>query len=361
MLICFFGYPNESYSRNKILIDGLKKNGIKVISCTDKNGFFPIRAWRLFAKFWPLKKEVDLIFVQFPGYLNMPIAWAIGKLFRKPIIFDAFVSIYDTYIYDREIAKPNSPTAWFYWWVDKIACTLADIVTLDTNAHIRYFIKTFHLNKKKFFRIPVGGDETLFHPSKLQRSGVMRRKIVIEFHGMFTKIHGAETFVRVSKQLENHPDLEFWLIGDSHNYRLPIELYHQLKPKNMHYWPRLTETTLAKKISQADISIGHLGSTQKAKMVMTNKMYHALASQVALVAADNAASREFLTDKKNAYFIKHNDEAHLKKAVLSLTKNKKLRQKLATNGYVLHQNQFTNQQISLKLLQVISQHFPHIR
>ena len=94
---------------------------------------------------------------------------------------------------------------------------------------------------------------------------------------------------------------------------------------------------------------------------MTNKMYHALASQVALVAADNAASREFLTDKKNAYFIKHNDEAHLKKAVLSLTKNKNLRQKLATNGYVLHQNQFTNQQISLKLLQVISQHFPHIR
>ena len=132
MTICFFGYPNASYSRNKILIDGLKKNQVKVIDCTDKTGLSLIRYWRLFKKFWPLRHKTDAIFVQFPGQLNMPIAYILGKLFHQPVVFDAFVSIYDTYIFDRQIAKPESLKARFYWWVDKIACILADKVTLDT-------------------------------------------------------------------------------------------------------------------------------------------------------------------------------------------------------------------------------------
>ena len=179
MVICWFGYPNQTYSRNQILIDGLKKNGAEVLYCTDKSGLFLTRYWRLFNKFLPLRHQVDIIFVQFPGHLNMPIAWVLGKLFGKPVIFDVFISLYDTYVFDRQTARQGSVRARFYWWVDKLACTLADHVTLDTYAHIRYFVKTFHLPHRKFSRLPVGGDETLFRPTKLQRSGVGSRKGII--------------------------------------------------------------------------------------------------------------------------------------------------------------------------------------
>lgn len=353
--ICFFGYPNQEYSRSKILIDGLKKNNVSVVYCTDKSGFALTRYYRLFKKFIPLSSKCNAIFVQFPGQLNMPIAWILGKLFRKLVVYDAFVSMYDTYIFDREIASEDSFKAKFYFLVDKIACTLADIITLDTNAHIRYFVSTFNLKREKFFRVPVGGDDSLFKPSKRKKE---TNKTIIEFHGMFTKIHGAEIFVRVAKKLENRKNLEFWLIGSSHNYRLPIKLYEKLKPKNLRYWPRMQVKKLARKIAQADIIIGHLGPTQKAKMVLTNKMYHALACRVALIAGKCSASDELLTNGQDCQYVNLFDEQDLQEKIIKLARNKRLRQKLAKNGHKLHQQKFTNEKLgkSLKMLIVTNTH-----
>ena len=356
LTICFFGYPNQNYSRSKILIDGLKKNQVKVIHCTDKSGLFLVRYWRLLKKFLPLRHQTDVIFVQFPGHLNVPIAWALGQLFHQPVVFEAFIYLSDTYICDRLIAGQGSLKAKFYWWVDKLACPLADLVTLDTNVHINYFVKTFHLPRSKFRRLPVGGDDTLFKP----RPKHQLSKTIIEFHGMFTRIHGAEIFVQAAKQLEHHKNLQFWLIGSSWNYRLPINLYRQLKPKTMTYWPRLEVKKLAKKIAQADISISHIGSTQKARMVLTNKMYHALASRVALIAGNNSATKEFLTDKKDCLLVNMYNQQDLAQKILLLARNKPLRQKIALNGYKLHQQEFTNQKLALKLLQVIRKNFPHV-
>lgn len=341
LTVCFFGYPNEDYSRNKILIDGLKKNGVAVVSCTDKIGFAPIRYWRLVHKFWSLRHQVDAIFVQFPGHLNMPIAWLIGKLYGKPVVFDVFISLYETYIFDRQVASPYSLTAKFYWWVDKLSCLLADSLTLDTNAHINYFVKTFGLPRKKFHRIPVGGDDTVFRPLKA-KSYKLKAKVIVEFHGMFTRIHGAEVFVQVAKKLEDNPHLQFWLIGDSPNYRLPIELYKKLKPKTMTYWPRLSVKKLAQKVAQADISVGHLGPTKKAHILLTNKMFHALASKVALIAGDNPASRELLKNKKNSLFVRMYDENDLQEKIMFLAKNAQLRKSLAAEGYKLHRQRFSN-------------------
>ena len=177
---------------------------------------------------------------------------------------------------------------------------------------------------------------------------------------MFTRIHGAEVFVQAAKQLEHHKNLEFWLIGSSWNYLLPIKLYQKLKPRTMIYWPQLEVRKLAQKVSQADISIAHLGPTQKARMVLTNKMYHALASRVALIAGNNPATKEFLTDKKDCLLVNMYDEQDLAKKILLLASNKPLRQKIALNGYKLHQQEFTNQKLALKLLQVIRKNFPHV-
>ncbi len=358
MTICFFGYPNESYSRNQILINGLKKNGAQVISCTDRSGLFITRYWRLFTKFLPLRHHTDVIFVQFPGYLNVPIAWLLGKLFTKPVIFDAFVSIYDTYVFDRQIAPPGSLKALIYWWIDKLSCTLADRVTLDTYAHIRYFVRTFKVPRRKFSRLPVGGDDSIFKPRATRH--VPRAKVIVEFHGMFTRIHGAEIFVQAAKKLEQHKNLQFWLIGSSDNYPLPIQLYRQLQPKTMKYWPSMPVEKLARKISQADISIAHLGPTQKARLVLTNKMFHALACRVALIAGNNLATKEFLADKKACLLVNMYDSDDLAQKILFLSRNHPLRHQIAHNGYLLHQQRFTNQLLGLKLLQIIRKHFFHI-
>lgn len=349
MKICFFGSYDPTYPRNKILIDGLEKNGVSVVHCRSMSGSILVRYPELIRKFLSAKDQTELIYVAFVGQLNVPLAWVLGKLFGKKVVFDMFYSMYDTYIFDRQSAKPGSFRAFTYWLIDKVAVTLADIVITDTQAHADYFVRLLQVDPNKFKKIFVGGDETIFKTQTIAK----RRKIRVIFHGMFTRLHGAEYFVAAVKSLEKEKNLEFILVGSSQNYMLPISLYKSLKPKNLTYYPEMPVSKLATLLARCDISVGHLGNTIKAKSVITNKMFQALASRVAVIAGDCSANRELFTHQKNAWFVKMGDSYDLAKAILYLSKRPRLIDTLSKNGYDLFQKELTNSQIGQRLLQVI--------
>lgn len=349
MTICYFGSYNPNYSRNKILIDGLRKNGVTVLECRSTERSFIRRYPILFKKFWSQRNRVNVIVVGFVGHLDMPLAWLLARLTGKKVIFDMFYSMYDTYVFDRKSTTPKSLIAKSYFWIDKIAAILADCVITDTKAHGDYFIKIFGLNSKKFRRVFVGGDETVFKPIKRRQ----RKKVVVEFHGMFTRLHGAEYFVEAAKLLDRERNLEFWLIGNTNNYPLPIERFNELRPKTMKYFSNMPVDKLAKKIAQADISVAHIGTTEKAKNVITNKMFQAIFCKVALIAGDCKATRELLTDRDNTLFVRMGDTQDLAKKIMMLTKNPKLRKELAENGHELAKINLTNKELGKRFLKII--------
>lgn len=353
MTICFFGSYNQNYSRNKILIDGLSKNWIKVLHCHSAYNSVIKRYPELIRKFVKLSRKTDVIYVAFMGHLDMPLAWMLGKLFRKKVIFDMFYSMYDTYVFDRKSAKPGSFTAFTYALIDTIAAGLADAIITDTKTHGNYFINLFHLNRRKFHRIFVGGDDTIFCPANQNNIRSKKsKKIIIEFHGMFTRLHGAEFFVKAAKRLENDRTLQFLLIGSSTNYTLPIEQYFKLKPKNMKYIPELPLPKLARMVAQSDISIGHIGMTEKAKSVITNKIFHALASRIAVIAGDCDATRELLEDGKTAIFTRMGDVDDLVNKIKFLSQNKIFREKIASKGYDLSVDKLTNVKLGRELMRI---------
>lgn len=355
MNICFLGSYNSEYPRNRILIDGLQKNGSTVYECQSAQGSILKRYPELFKKFWRIKNTVEIIYVAFVGHLDMPLAWLLARLTGKKVVFDMFYSMYDTYVFDRQSAKPGSLRAGIYFLIDKIAAMLADIVITDTKTHGNYFIRTFGLNPQKFRRVFVGGDETVFKPLK-NPSTKLRikklKKITVEFHGMFTRLHGAEYYVQAAKLLENEKNLKFLLIGSTANYSLPIEMYRRLKPKTMKYYPKMEVAKLARVVASSDISVGHIGITEKAHSVITNKTFHALACGVATIAGDCSANRELLTDRHNTVLVGMGDPKDLAKKIKLLITNKKLRRKIAQEGYQLFQNRLTDNHLGKELLTI---------
>ncbi len=350
MTFCFFGSYDPNYARNKILIDGLQKNGVKIVHCRSMAGNVLIRYPQLFKQFWRYKDNIDLIFVAFVGHLNVPLAWMLGKIFRKKVVFDMFYSMYDTYVFDRRSVSVGSLRAKSYWFIDKLAVTLADSVITDTQAHAEYFMRLLHVKPRKFNKIFVGGDDTIFKPLRQK----IRKKIRIIFHGMFTRLHGAEFFVEAAKLLENKKSLEFILVGSSQNYTLPVRLYEELKPSNMIYYPEIPVEKLAKLLSECSISVGHLGTTIKAKSVITNKMFQAIASKTAVIAGDCPANKELFVHKKTAWFVKMGDSRVLADAIIYLSSRPKLIRYLANNGYCLFKTELTNQLIGKQLLNIVS-------
>ncbi len=142
MTICYFGNFNPAYSRNRVIMQGLEQNGAKIVR-----------------SIW---QPHDLVIV---GYSDSRWAVPVARIFsRKPIIWDAFYSLYDAWVFDRKLVSPRSLKARWYWFLDWLSCKLADRVLLDTNAHIDYFVKTFRMHRTKFIRVLLGTDDQIFHP-----------------------------------------------------------------------------------------------------------------------------------------------------------------------------------------------------
>jgi len=160
--ICYFGDYDPEYARNRVIIKGLKENGVEVIECNDRARGVK-KYLNLFKKFKSIKGKFNFVIV---GYSDSRFPLILAKLLtRKPVIWDAFYSIYDSYVFDRKLVKPKSLKAKYYWFMDWLNCKLADKILLDTNAHIDYFVKTFRIDRMKFVRVFIGADDGIFKPS----------------------------------------------------------------------------------------------------------------------------------------------------------------------------------------------------
>ena len=113
---------------------------------------------------------------------------------RKPILFDAFLSVYDTLCFDRKRFAPSSPAGRLAFWLDRTSCSLGDLVLLDTEAHARYFCDTFGVPPAKVRRLFVGCDETVFFPRTIQSP-----QPLVLFYGTFLPLHGIDIIIRAAK------------------------------------------------------------------------------------------------------------------------------------------------------------------
>ncbi|MFA6304910.1 MAG: hypothetical protein WCV73_00280 [Patescibacteria group bacterium] len=157
--ICYFGDFDPNYARNRVLISGLKANGQEVILLRTVGKGIAAKI-KLLQEFKASKKKFDLVIV---GYSDS--RWAVialRLLFKKLLVWDAFYSLYDAYVYDRQLVKPVSLKAFYYWLMEWLNCRFADKILLDTNAHIDYFVKTFDLPRPKFIKVLIGADDAIF-------------------------------------------------------------------------------------------------------------------------------------------------------------------------------------------------------
>ena len=133
MNILYFGTYEKNYPRNRVLIEGLRKNSIKVSEChvpfweniEDKTGkikkfSFVIKLHiahmkLLFKRF--KYRNPDLIIVGYIGQLDMLLARICFP--KKKIVFNPMISLYDTLVLDRKMIKPKSSLSRLIKYIDK--------------------------------------------------------------------------------------------------------------------------------------------------------------------------------------------------------------------------------------------------
>ncbi len=325
MTILYFGIYDPGYSRNRVIIRGLKENGLDVKECrvSASSRFKYLRLVLLYLK---LRPKFDLMIVGFPGQEVMFLAKLIT---RRPVIFDAFTSHYGGYIMDRGNYGPKSFHASYYRFLDTYSCRLADIVLLDTNAHISFFVKEFNLPQNIFRRILIGADDQIFHP--LRNMPESEAVFNVLFFGTYIPLQGTQFIVRAAKLLEREPT-HFTMVGKGQKKKQAMDLAGELGLKNLIFKDMMTPTELREEIAKSDLCLGIFGDTPKALLVIPNKIYEAIAMAKLVITADSEAIREIFTEKDMLLVKTANSEA-LAEGIKKAMTNPELRAMLRENSY----------------------------
>ena len=343
--ILYFSY-DYNYARNRVIIKGLRKNGVEVIEWDIPYATHTISRYaKLLRKY---TTDYDAIFMGFPGGRdNIPLAKLLSVINRKPIIFDAFLSQYDTKVFDRKVCNERSMRAKRYFYSDKIPCIISDLILLDTNEHIDYFVNTFGVPREKFRRVFVGTDDEIFYP----RENVKNDDIfTITFHGSFIPLHGIQYIIRAAKILERYDDIKFEILGSGQAYNFIRNLSEKLKTHNVAFKERVNYEELPNFINSGDVCLGIFGDTAKAKRVIPNKAYEILAMRKPLVTGDSPAIKEGgIIDRKNALIVEMGNPEAIADALLELKSDENLRNKIAKKGYELFKENFTPKVIGSEL------------
>jgi len=266
---------------------------------------------------------------------------------RKPLVFDAFLSLHETLVDDRGLVDERSMIASLAFRLEKAACRLSDLVLLDTQAHAQYFSSKYGLPRTKFRRIWVGADETVYRPTHTPPS---EAPFTVIYFGTFIPLHGVEYMVGAANELAAYPDIRFDLIGRGQTYGEMRRLAQRLQVRNIIWRPEWQEPAeLAQRIAQADVCLGIFGTSAKAGRVIPSKAYIALAMKKPLITRESPAAREVFVSGENSLLCLAGDAQALAHRILALKDDPSLRERIAVNGHELFKSAFTSRAIGLEM------------
>lgn len=312
--VLYLSTYNPNYTRTAYLLSLLKKMKIKYQ--TIMPGYSKFRYLKVLFNLIKLQKNFDIIFVAFEGHKILPFI----KLFsKKPIIFDAFISIYDTLCFDRKIFRPESLVGRLLKNYDKFLFKISDFILLDTKTHMDYFIKEFKVPKNKISYLYVGCNKKLFKPIKIKRK---TDNFIVFWYGNTPQLQGIDIILKAAKILEREKDICFHFAGPIK--KKYYELVNKLDLKNVRYTEWIPYKDLPKEIATADLCLGgHFSSVNKAKRVIPGKVFQFIAMGKPIIIGDNPATRELFTDSQKTIFCKMNDEKALAETILLFKNSQK--------------------------------------
>ncbi len=377
--ICFFGTYESSFPRTITLKEACRIKRFKVIEChkpfwenmTQKVEFFSIISmikygFKLMLAYTSLAvrylklENHDVVIVGYNGYFDIPLAKLLTKIRKKPLIFTPVFPLYETLVEDRKYVNKTSIKSKIIHFIDEISCRLADLIIIETDSYIDYYCEEFKIPREKYFKIPLGADETNFfqRQQKVQKKDPNLLKLL--FYGKFIPLQGISYIIKAAKILEKNKDVEFEIIGSgqlSNNIR---NLAAKLDNKNIKFIDWINYRELPEHILDADVCLGIFGSTPKAQRGVPIKVYEALAMKKPVITGDTPASREVFTHKVNAILCEIGNPEALVESIILLKENRELRANIAESGYKLYQKIFSSEQIASRLERALDKCFHKI-
>lgn len=316
MRIVFWGTYDQERPRNRISINGLRSQGVEVAEChsdawqgnPDKSAIrgFPQLSWQLLRLGYSylgltyryLRQPAhDAVMVGYLGLIDLFAIWPWAKLRRKPIVWDALMSLYNTLVIDRGMFKENSLRAKVLFLAEWMACRMADRVLVTTEQRRKDFVTRYQLAWDRVVAIPVGVEFDAFPERSVSKDDASAAdEVKLLFYGNFLPLHGVKTIVKAAQLAVDRP-YQWTLIGSGQTAAEVQTMLDDAPVPNLTWLKWVEYPTLHQWIHRADIGLGIFGGSNKAAETIPNKIYQILATGTPLITRDSPAMRELFSEQ----------------------------------------------------------------
>lgn len=355
MRVLYFGTYDKNYSRNKIMIAGLRAAGAEVLEChvplwagtADKvaaarKGIGSVvgrslRAYSvLLRKYWPLRHSYDVMVLGYAGHFDVFPARVLSWLARKPLVLDIFMSL-------ALIAEERGlAVAQFLYGLEWLAFRLPELLLIDTAGYATWLRQTYGLRHARIGLIPTGADDTVFKPLPPRPpDGTLR----VVYYGSFIRNHGVPYIIEAARLLKDNPTIHFELIGDGPERASAEALAKRYALTNIAFLGWMGQKELIDRVANADVCLGAFGQTPQSLMTIQNKIYEGLAMARPVVSGDSLTVRAVLTHGEHIYLVDRVEPRALAEAILRMKVDSALRANCAAMGWRLFSSQFLVSQL----------------
>lgn len=338
MNILFTGKTDFTYNRVQILLKGLQKIGVQVTI---------VRIFKRNKEFISLFKEAEskADYIYIPPFRHRDVSF-IKKLTQKPIVFDPLVSKY--------LTKDDFGQFWkkpYKYFLDKIPFSKCDILLSDTQSHKEYFAKTFHINKSKIHCLPIGIDSDLFYKEN-KTVELQSTNFNVGFYGSFVPLQGVEQILQTAIILREQKNIHFHIIGNGYDYDNFVKNIESNKLTNitLHGW--VDYNKLNSLINNFSICLGIFGKSEKADLVIPNKIYHYAVAGKCIITKRTKGIEELFTHNKDIVLCNNNPQ-EIAELILQLSTNYNKVTEIGENAYKLVWNNFNEVKIAERFIEIL--------
>jgi glycosyltransferase involved in cell wall biosynthesis len=290
----YFGTYDRKHPRNINAIAAMSAAGVEV---TER--WAPVRrggllgALSVFAAETrlgrPRRGEFDVVIVGYPGHFDVPRARRVAH--KRPLVFDAVLSLEDELVEVRRRFRPRSTAATVLRAVDSRALRLPDLVVCGTRAEAAYLEQ---LGARRTAVIFLGADEDVFCETW---------SAAYPFSALYVA-EASQEVVEAAAQLV--PELPLRIVEPG-----------EIPP------------------GDRGLAFAHagivLGSFRESRAIPP-AVFEALATGAPVITGDTPAARELLVDGESALLVQPGDEEALADALRRLAADEELRTAIAVRG-----------------------------
>ena len=265
-----------------------------------------------------MRPRGQVILLFYPAIIDIFALWPVARLRRQTIVFDAFISFYDTIVCDRGQLNPRGLLARVLWHLERWALELADLIIVDTDEHGRHFSTTFGIPRSKFVTVAVGAEPLFWdspaNPTPKQFPAQLPGYVL--FYGQLIPLHGIETILAASALTEAR-SIHWLVVGTGQEEPVLRAALQESGHANVTWIPWVDYEALPALIDGSALCLGIFGTSDKAGRVIPNKVFQALARGKRVITRSSPAMDPLAKRFPRAIVtVPANDPAALADAVL---------------------------------------------